>query len=466
MPEDFWSATSTPVKGEDFWSATSTPVKQAPAAAPASKEPGRPRIPLVASEFGGDEAFLKGVTKGLFGLPGALEEFGTYTVPSLLGFDAKHDKSPTGGSTFFPTPKEVGQSALGRALGLTNIPKGYEAFDTAGEFAGSLISPGTILKTGKAAVEGAGSLARGVQAAFSPLSTTGRIGKATSVSQVGESIGSQLTGRLDQLVASRSKGAEAAFKKYFEEGAPHGKDIVNSYLDNLSTIKTMASRSGSREELQLIDKLKQRITNREFAPNIQGMEKERRFLKKIEDGFAPEGYEAIPQKLAKDLRRSLENEIDTRIPSAKAARDEYAKLSEPINKFRTAVGEAATKEIDEFLPSVPKVDPAKLPGKFFESKATAQALKELSGDPAFAEKAARSHIAVETSGFRTGKEVTDYIRKNHDWLQEFPDLENKLSQIAGSHRVGRALRTLGTWGAGAAVGTGALGIGKSILGGF
>ena len=112
------------------------------------------------------------------------------------------------------------------------------------------------------------------------------------------------------------------------------------------------------------------------------------------------------------------------------------------------------------------VDPAKLPGKFFKSKATAQALKELSGDPAFAEKAARSHIAVETSGFRTGEEVTDYIRKNHDWLQEFPDLENKLSQIAGSHRVGRALRTLGTWGAGAAVGTGALGVGKSILGGF
>ncbi len=105
-------------------------------------------------------SFGKGALTGYLGAPGALEEFGTYTVPKWLGFEAKDEKSPTGGRTFFPTPEEIRHNALGRALSLNKIKPGSEGVAAFGELVGGLFTPGAILKA-----------AEGAKTAVSPITS-------------------------------------------------------------------------------------------------------------------------------------------------------------------------------------------------------------------------------------------------------------------------------------------------------
>jgi len=145
----------TPVDFDPF-AKKPTPVDHDPFAK-ATAFPGYdPSIDMFAGTGGSldpqaSQSFVKGAVKGFFGAPGALEEFGAYTVPRWLGFEAKDEPSPTGGKTFFPTPDEIGRSALGRVLGLNKIPEGYESVGNVGEFAGGLFTPGAILKAAKGA---------------------------------------------------------------------------------------------------------------------------------------------------------------------------------------------------------------------------------------------------------------------------------------------------------------------------
>lgn len=180
-----------------------------------------PSIDIFGGTGGGfnpqaSEAFVKGAGKGFLGAPGALEEFVAYKVPRWLGFEAKDAQSPTGGRTIFPTPKEVGQSALGRALGLMNIPKGYEAFDTIGEFVGGLATPGAVIKAGKRVVAAASPVASTIKTAFgSGVKTSAQEAQeaSTAAQRTAENLRAGVQKPILQTLAEQKAEIEASEKE-------------------------------------------------------------------------------------------------------------------------------------------------------------------------------------------------------------------------------------------------------------
>jgi len=134
----------------------------------------------------------RGGVAGLLGAPGALEEFGAYTVPRALGFEAPDQRSPTGGRTLFPTPEEVnralpGPRAQGRGAG----------FESLGEVIGGFGTPGAVVRAG-----------RGVAEAVRPVTETVRRARGGPAAAATEDLISGIRGQGENV--ARAQSAEEA----------------------------------------------------------------------------------------------------------------------------------------------------------------------------------------------------------------------------------------------------------------
>jgi hypothetical protein len=196
------------------------------------------------------------------------------------------------------------------------------------------------------------------------------------------------------------------------------------------------------------------------------LEKERRFLDDVARGFVkPEGAEAIRSEFAKDMSNLLEGAIKNRIPQEfNAFNKTYMELSEPINRYNTALGQAVTKKAGEYLPEISKIDPAKIPGKFFDSRRSINELRALAGDEAFVQQVAREHIATDLRNLKEAKQVRDYISKNYDWLQELPKVRQELESLATATGRGEFAKKLAAFGAAGAIGSSVLGKVNKLFG--
>jgi hypothetical protein len=202
-----------------------------------------------------------------------------------------------------------------------------------------------------------------------------------------------------------------------------------------------------------------------IKPNIEAIELERRRLRDIAFGYGEERYSAAQKQFASELADMFEGIITNRVKSGGDAIRIYREVSEPINRYATALGQRVTQRAGEYLPEVPKMDPAQLPGQFFKSRRSVQELKEFTGNPALVESAARRHVGNEISGMTKPEQVRTYLRNNEDWLQEVPAVRQELSQLADRLQRGETTRSLARLGAvGLGAGAGATGISR-LLGG-
>jgi len=300
------------------------------------------------------------------------------------------------------------------------------------------------------------------------------VSPATSKSAVGEKIESNLDSRLNDLIQSRQKFFEPAKNSYFEAGQKQGAQLLDDYKGFLQNEYAKAATSGSKDEIALIEKLANRISDRKVAqlfgdakgesavvsPQFEVLEKERRFLNDIAEGLTPEGSEGIQATFARDMANNLEQIISNRIPKEfKNFKETYRSLSEPINEYARATGAKVTKKADKYLPDVSKIDPADLPAAFFKTRRGIQDLRTLSGDETFVQKIAREHVSTELRNADTAEKIRDYISKNYDWLQEFPELKGDLEKIATSQRgkeITRSIAKIGGGGIAGALGLKAL----------
>ena len=182
---------------------------------------------------------------------------------------------------------------------------------------------------------------------------------------------------------------------------------------------------------------------------------------KVLKGSVREGFEAIPTKRKQDVEALLETVIRKHVPKKfDEAKTLYTELSEPINKYGTALGEKVTKKAGEFLPDIPKIDVAKIPDAFFKSKASINELKQLAGDDAFVNKVAAEHVANDLVGKKTSAEIRNYINQNYDWLQEFKQPQgilDKLQKAEQALKNAEKLKTAGKVAGAGVVGAGTLG---------
>jgi len=387
------------------------------------------------------KAMGKGTVKGLLGAPGELEKFGAYTVPEFLGAA----KTPEAERVeVFPTSETVG-----KMLGFKETPERYKPVETLSEVIGSFGLPLGEAGTGEK------TLSR-YERTLKP---------ATSKSAVGEKLESTLTKRLDDLISSRRKEFEGIKDAYLEAGSAKEGQILNDYktaLNNYYNAKKL-----SEDERVLLLKSLNRLSARPASllekdgelvePGFEVIEKERRFLNDVAKGLKVEGAEAIPAESARNMANILESVIAKNVPNEfNNFKQTYTTLSEPINQYNRAVGQAVTKRADEYLPEVSKIDPASLPSKFFSSRRSINDLRALSGDEKFVQDVAREHVATELRGAKDAQTIRDYIAKNYDWLQELPAIRKDLEGIAATRKGTEIAKSLAKWGAGLlAVGVGA-----------
>jgi hypothetical protein len=214
--------------------------------------PARPPTPgegarRVLSETGQNVYGLaRGGVAGLLGAPGALEEFGAYTVPRALGFEAPDQRSPTGGRTLFPTPEEVnrvlpGPRAEGRGTG----------FETLGEVIGGLGTPSSVVRA-----------ARGITSATRPVTETVRRARGGEAAAAGEDMVAAIRGQGEDV--ARARTAQEA-ELLSEQASRRGR--VTQLTDEAAQAEQLAARA-TQAELQAGEGLAGVRTVNEFGQNV------------------------------------------------------------------------------------------------------------------------------------------------------------------------------------------------------
>lgn len=493
-----WADPVGPQEKVPDWASSPAPQKKSGFLGPAGISAGGEALRVTGAVGGGEAGAEVGAALGAFGGPAA-----PFTVPAgaILGGLA-------GGIGGY-----YGMGKLGEKTGLA----GREAEAQKENPTAFAMGSGAIdaLTGGYGLVQGARALAPSVARAgqgLMPRTLIEKIAKPSTISDVGEKIHTKLTAALKALTTSRAKEADNLFDAYKSAGKSFEDKILADYQKALTDWrgKNLSQGSLSHEEDTAVQKsfLKTagfdpelgtaqkdaaaaREAERQAAVNAQGrkipprashkapsktekippgigaLEKERRVLNDKANGMEVVGAEGISARAAKEISDLLTKSIRKYVPKEfDAAMEGYKKASEPVNRYATALGSKITKTAHEYLPDMPKTDPAQVPRAFFKSRRSVQELKDLSGDAKFVEQAAKEHVANDLIGAKTSAEVGAYMQKNRDWLQEFPQLQKQLTDTAKTLKSAERAKTVGK------VGAGILGLGaadatvRKILGGF
>jgi hypothetical protein len=467
-----WDVVSTAPKSE--WDVVSTSPKAAPAKpteqmpmydpmggvpgyteakAPISKE--TREFERREGPFGYAKEYGKGVIAGAVGLPGEFINL-PGTVAGMAGFQVP--RAPIGVSeaseAMFGKPTSetaAGMRGAGEILGLPSIPSiASGAMKTLAGTAGALRKTAGAAKSLRPE--------KAIKSAF---------GEASSVSAVGEKAEKQISKKLEDLVNTRREEFKSVKDNYLNAGRQNEEAILDNYLSKINEHYAVNASSMSPEEIKLLKESVARLGERPVEitgkvsetvrPGFEALEKERRFLDDVTRGVKVEGAAAIPAQFAKDLSKMLEGSISQYVPKEfENFNTVYRTLSEPINQYGAALGQQVTKRAGEFLPDIPKIDPAKIPNAFFSSRRSINDLKALTGDEKFVNDLAREHVATEIRGVDKAEKIRDYVAKNYDWLQELPALRSELEALAGNLRNAERLKTGAKIGAGAYLGSAAL----------
>ena len=163
--------------------------------------------------------------------------------------------------------------------------------------------------------------------------------------------------------------------------------------------------------------------------SFEGLENLRRFLRDRAYGLPAEGFDAIGQKQAGELADAVEKIQREFSPKIGKFLEQYKADSEPLNRFKTKLGEALVGK-EEFDMTRFATDPAELANKVFKSETSVKDLMQLLGSNARnAEQFARSFVASKLQD-ASSKDIQKFVTSNADWLNQFPQLRQQLEAAA------------------------------------
>lgn len=171
--------------------------------------------------------------------------------------------------------------------------------------------------------------------------------------------------------------------------------------------------------------------------SFQQLDEVRRQLGEAFGGRAPEGYKAIDADTARryygqisDLQKKYAGE-----PQAKLL-DDYAERTAGLEKFSSKYGKKSTA-LDQYREDTFATDPSTLPSAYFKTRASVQALKELTGDATKVNAAALDYANKELTG-KSAADVRKWMGSNAEWLAETPVarriVDNYATKLEGIER--------------------------------
>lgn len=361
------------------------------------KIPGEAMSNLESFLRGGVASTIAGVPS-IAGLPGTIEQAGRYGLKALGADVSTVPALPTMGQIYEPI-STLAKKVIPRATTPTTEAEGFE---TIGETTGLPVGAGAGVSAAKKTAELSKKILPGsIKKAQAELS---KVGKVTGTSQLGERMEESLNSQLSKVMSERSKNYENLMNKAVEEGRGKESRVMDAY--NRFIKSELASKRGELDKGE-INLMEQVANNLRGEKNVKGIEKEIRRLKDIAEmpNISP-GYSSIVSTKAKEIAKVLQSEVDLIAKSAAKARAAYREESAPVNVYDFMLGRKAIEG---------ELDPAKLPGKFFQSPFTVSKLKQLVKDPAEVDIYAKNFIANELNG-KTGKQAQAWLNGNQEWI--------------------------------------------------
>ena len=294
--------------------------------------------------------------------------------------------------------------------------------------------------------------AEGTQEARKSLAA---IGTPQTPTQIGQSIRDATTPIFENLKKVRSDNAEK-FKgeafgdalnkeragqkventKSFKEAITSIDNAIKNPETGLRNVSINEVESQLQKVRRALDPVKEVDGVSTAQPvSFEGLENLRRFLRDRSYGLPAEGFDAIGQKQAGELANAVEKIQREFSPKIAKFLEQYKTDSEPLNRFKTKLGEALVGK-EEFDMNRFATDPAELANKVFKSETSVKDLMQLlGGDARSAEQFARNVVANKLQD-ASGKDIQKFVTSNADWLNQFPQLRQQLEVAATT--IGRA----------------------------
>jgi len=294
--------------------------------------------------------------------------------------------------------------------------------------------------------------AEGTQEARKSLAA---VGTPQTPTKTGESIREAVTPIFENLKTVRSNNAEKFKGEAFgdalnKERAGQRVENTKSFTDAINSIDNAIKNPETGLRNVSINEVESQLqkVRRALDPvkevdgvsvgepvSFQGLENLRRFLRDRAYGLPAEGFDAIGQKQAGELADAVEKIQREFSPKIAKFLEQYKADSEPLNRFKTKLGEAIVGK-EEFDMARFATDPAELANKVFKSETSVKDLmKLLGGDARSAEQFARGVVASKLQD-ASSKDIQKFVTSNADWLNQFPQLRQQLELAATT--IGRA----------------------------
>jgi hypothetical protein len=295
------------------------------------------------------------------------------------------------------------------------------------------------------------------------------ISRPRTATEVGEEARDIVNKRLTVLKEAREKQVQpdkdAMFAVANEQEAA-GKRVTdtNAFKVARDALDAMKSKKVSgpkgEQDLQLVtgdiakqlDLVRKELTGISYDPmtgstlktgvSFARLENLRRSLGDRASGKPETGYDAIDQQQAGQLKKLIENVMkeftggkvdpDTGVMKVGAFEkyiSNYTKLSEPINKFETNLGQDLVATLKQPRGVFAK-DPMELPKAIFSSPRNVDDFIELAGgDKATVERLARNYVSEQLAG-KTAAQINQFLASNRNWLAKFPQLRDDFANYA------------------------------------
>lgn len=254
-------------------------------------------------------------------------------------------------------------------------------------------------------------------------------------SQVGDFVREQADTFVTNIKAARNTRADELFTQ--ATGNAKAYESLGQFVDTkpiISQLDSMISKGGTKDYVDSLVRLKDDIRR---TPNFEGLEVVRRKLGDAAFGSPEEGYKAISQQFAGDMRETLTQamrQYSDMIAGGKEGAgafsrylDEYKRLSEPLRVYNTRVGRGILETEDMGGRYFAKTGEQIAKQMFDSPENYRKFIDAVGGNKQVTEAAARRFF----SGLLEGKtKLTDVEKVFRDYravLNEMPTVRNELS---------------------------------------
>jgi len=436
---------------------------------------------------------VTGAVRGFFGGLGELEKFGAYTLPEIFGGrPAGTSDKLLGRETIFPTTEEVGKvlekvgvkdepslrrtggeiiGGFGTALpgiarggsalfesGLSRLLRGKktaEAQAKLGQEAASAAQAAESAIAKQSAAE-AQRLARSAEqraAAQRTAAKEGRRGETILRDLVGvrtaqeagryrpipagkTEIGDTIRKEADKFVRSIKEARNAKADQLFGQASGEARAYaqLGQFVDTkpiINQIDVLISKGGTQDYLTSLRRLREDIQR---TRNFEGLEVIRRKLGDAAFGAPEEGYKAISQQFAGDMRdvlttamRDFSKKIGGKAEGAFGKYlDEYKRLSENLRVYGTKTGRGILETEGMGGQYLAKTS-EKIADEMFSSPENYRKFVDaVGGNKQITEASARRYFANLLEGKTKPQEVEKVLKDYRDVLKEMPTVRTEI----------------------------------------